>query len=267
MTFRSALDAGQVLMGLCIMYPSPGVVERIGPDWDWVWIDAQHGELGYSDVLGLVRACDLIRRPAIVRVASHEFGAIGLALDTGAAGVIVPMVNSPDEAWAVVQAAKFPPLGRRSFGGRRPIDMHGRLYAETANKEILLIVQIETPEALEAADQIAAVPGVDALFLGPDDLMLRRGGRMDAPHSSETMQRDLAAIGKACRDNGKFGVVPGVGRELTKSAVSAGFQMIIFGGDVSFLVNASKQVSREAREVLNREPELPAPPPVSRSLY
>src|SRR3989338_4096375 len=121
-SFRSALESGAPQLGLCIMYPSPGSLERIGPDWGWAWIDGQHGELGYQDVLALVRACDLIQRPAFVRVPGHEFGAIGHALDMGATGVIVPVVDTPEQASSVVKAAKFPKLGGRSYGGRRPID-------------------------------------------------------------------------------------------------------------------------------------------------
>jgi len=104
----------------------------------------QHGELGYADVLGAVRACDLVKRPALVRVPAHEASSISLALDTGAAGVIIPCVDTPQEARAVVDAAKFPPLGKRSYGGRRPIDLYGRSYADAANTEILLVCQIES---------------------------------------------------------------------------------------------------------------------------
>jgi 2-keto-3-deoxy-L-rhamnonate aldolase RhmA len=110
-----------------------------------------------------------------VRVAGHEAGPIGLALDMGATGVIVPCVDTAEQARALVTAAKFPPLGNRSYGGRRPIDLHGRMYAHTANEDTLLLLQIESPLAITNAEQIAAIPGVDGLFLGPDDIMFRRG--------------------------------------------------------------------------------------------
>ena len=127
------------------MYPSPGALERIGGDWDWIWIDGQHGELGYQDALSLVRACDLIGRPAVVRVPGHEAGPIGKALDMGAAAVIVPCVDTPEQATIAVDAAKFPPLGKRSYGSRRNIDFQGRSYSDTANDDTLLIIQIESP--------------------------------------------------------------------------------------------------------------------------
>jgi 4-hydroxy-2-oxoheptanedioate aldolase len=228
------------------------VVERIGPDWDWIWIDGQHGEMDYNDMLALVRACDLIQRPSFVRVPSHEFGPIGKALDMGASGVIVPVVDTPDQARAVVHAAKFPPLGGRSYGGRRPVDLQGRTYSDTANTDTLLVVQIESPQAIENADAIAATPGVDALFLGPDDVMLRRGYSMTTPRSRETLGKDMEAVAAAARKHGKLSVMVGVGAEMLTLSVSCGFNLIVAGGDVGFLANASKQASAEARAIADR---------------
>lgn len=249
-SLRTALQSGVPQLGLVVMYPSPGVVERIGPDWDWIWIDGQHGELGYQDVLGIVRACDLVQRSAIVRVPGHERGLIGLALDTGAAGVIVPQVGSVEEAKTVVKAAKFPPLGDRSYGGRRPIDFHGRTYSDTANEDTLLFAQIESPEAIEQAEAIAAVPGVDVLFLGPDDVMMRRGFSMTAPRSKDSLGRDMQAVVTACRNQGKFACMVGVGREMLTLCLQMGFHLIVSGGDVPFLANSSKQAATEARDIL-----------------
>ena len=121
----------KINLGLCMMYPSPGVVERIGADWDWIWLDGQHGEMaGYETMLQMVRACHLIRRPAYVRVPGHEAAWTSLALDMDADAVIVPQVDSGDQARELVRRAKFPPLGNRSFGGRRVINLHGRGYFE-----------------------------------------------------------------------------------------------------------------------------------------
>ena len=250
-SFRTALAAGIPQLGLSIMYPSPGVIERIGADWDWIWIDGQHGQIGYNDVLALVRACDLIRRPAIVRVPGHEFGPIGMTLDTGAAGVIVPCVDTPDQARAVVNAAKFPPLGKRSYGGRRPIDLAGRNYADTANDDVMLIVQVESPEAIANADAIAATPGVDALFLGPDDIMLRRGYSMTETRTKATLGSDMEAVANACRRHNKCSVMVGVGPEMLQLCASMNYNMVVSGGDVLFLATSSKETAAEAREMLS----------------
>lgn len=268
-SIRPALKTGAPQLGLCVMYPAPGIIERIGPDWDWLWIDGQHGELSYEDTLAHVRACDLVGRPAMVRVPSHEFGRIGLALDMGAAGVIVPVVNTPDEAKAVVKAAKFPPLGGRSYGGRRPIDLHGRLFSDTANDDTLCICQIESPEAIDNADAIAAIPGVDALFLGPDDVMLRRGFKMNEPRNKETLGKDMEKVMDACRKHGKIGCMVGMGAEMLKLSLSMGFSMIVAGGDVPFLANTSKSTAAEAREILkgHKSAAPPSGQPVATSPY
>ena len=269
-SLRKMLDSDpqRPLLGLSVMYPSPGAVERIGPDWDWMWIDGQHGEMGYEQTLALVRACDLIQRPAVVRVPGHEAGAIGKTLDMGAAAVIVPCVDTPEQARLVVDAAKFPPLGKRSYGGRRPIDFLGRNYSDTANHDTLLIAQIESPQAIENADAIAAVDGVDALFLGPDDLMLRRGFSMTAAKSRETLGRDMEAVMAACRKHDKIGVMVGVGEEMLRLCLSMDFRMIVGGSDVGFLAGGSKKAAGEARNVIGAaKPGASAPGLEAKSIY
>lgn len=233
--------------GLTITYPSPGVVERIGPDWDWIWIDGQHGELSYGDMLGLVRACDLVQRPAIVRVPANESGAIGQALDMGAAGVMVPLVNSAAEARAAVQAAKFPPLGQRSYGGRRPIDRHGRLYAERANTDTLLVVQIETPESLRNVDEIAAVPGVDVLFYSGDDMLMRLGGRMNEARPEDELESDLTRVASVCSRWQKLSGMAAYSPAMLARSLLHGYSLIAGGSDVGLLATSSSEAALRAR--------------------
>lgn len=255
--------SGEPQLGLCIMYPAPGVVERIGPDWDWIWIDGQHGQLGYTEILALVRACDFVRRPAFVRVPGHEPATISLALDMGAAGVIVPQVHTVQQAEALVTAAKFPPLGDRSFGGRRPIDLLGRGYAEDANQRQLLVVQIESLEAIENAEAIAALPGVDGLFLGPDDITLRRNGQMTAPTDPELLSGYMETVAFACHRYGKQSVMVAGGKPTLELCFKLGFSMIVAGGDAAFLAQSSKAASEAARhlseECLNAIPPKSVP--------
>jgi len=232
------------------MYPSPGVVERIGPDWDWIWIDSQHGQIDYSDALALVRACNLVGVKAFVRVAGHERGPIAVALDTGADGIIVPQVENADDARAIVKAAKFPPLGERSYGARRCIDREGRLYVEEANIRTEVICQIESPDALERAEEIAAVPGVDGLFLGPDDYMLRQGLSMNTPRTEETLGEAFEKLMAACKQHGKKGMAVGIGDGVPQLCSRLGYHYIVGGTDVSFLANTSTTKSAELRKAL-----------------
>jgi 4-hydroxy-2-oxoheptanedioate aldolase len=250
--FLVRLRQGIPQLGLSMMYPSPGVIERIGCDWDWIWVDAQHGQLGYSDVIAMVRACDLAKRASFIRVPGHEFGPIGLALDTQPTGVIVPCVDTPEQARDIVNAAKFPPMGKRSYGGRRPIDLVGRDYSDSANRDVLLVCQIESPQAIENVDAIAATPGVDALFLGPDDILLRRGHSMTAKRTPDMIKPDMLAVANAARKHKKLAVTVGVGAEMFKLCVEMGFNMIVAGGDVMFLAGGSKQASTDARAFLQQ---------------
>lgn len=250
MSLTTRLASGVPQLGLAVMYPAPGVVERIGADWDWIWIDSQHGEMGYEQILQLVRACDLVERPALVRVSDHGFGNIGKTLDMGAAGVVVPCVDTVEQARLVVAAAKFPPLGNRSYGGRRVIDRSSRRYSDASNDETMCIIQIESPEAISNAPAIAALPGVDALFLGPDDIMLRRGFGVDQARDEANLGADMRSVVKACRDHGKYAVMVGVDPSMFKLCVELGFHLIVAGGDVPFLALGSKKASAEARATL-----------------
>jgi 4-hydroxy-2-oxoheptanedioate aldolase len=263
-SFRDRLAAGETQIGFCSMYPAPGILERVGGDWDFVWIDAQHGELDYTDQLALVRACNLVGAAPIVRVPWLEAGSIGRALDMAAAGVIVPCIDSVAEARAAVDAAKFPPLGRRSYGGRRPIDLVGRTYSDRANVESLLFLQIESPRALDVAAEIAALDGVDGLMLGPDDMLLR-GVAMTTPRTPETLAADMRGVAEAARKHGKLVIGIGFDDVMIRLNVELGVQMIVSGGDVPFLAGGSKAASGLARKLLGQK-ERPASALVS-SIY
>lgn len=251
---RSRLDAGKVQFDLCSMYPAPGIIERIGRDWDFVWIDAQHGQQDYRDILDAIRACEIVGTGSLVRVPWLEAGAIGKALDAGCDGVIVPCVDSLEEAKAAIDAAKFPPHGRRSYGARRQIDLHGRTYADTANHDQLLVVQIESPAAVDIAEEIAALPGVDALMIGPDDLLLRRGISMSTPRSPDLLRSDMERIATAARNQGKSAIGLGFDEAMIGLNIELGYQLIVSGGDVPFLATSSSAAAARARKVLDGAP-------------
>jgi 4-hydroxy-2-oxoheptanedioate aldolase len=249
---QKKMQENRPALGFCIAYPSPGVIERIGPDWDWIWLDGQHGELNYESILACVRAAELVKVPAVIRVANHDYGSIGRALDMGAAGVMVPMIDDVEGAKIVVKAAKFFPLGQRSYGGRRPLDLIGRQYAHTANDDTLLIAQIETKKGLANAEAIAAVPGIDALFLGPDDLALQYGMMMDQARPidfyAEVLDKMALAVKNAGKITGAFAATP----EILELAVGMGYQLLVTSGDVSLLASGSKNVRARLDEVTQK---------------
>ncbi|MBM0123744.1 HpcH/HpaI aldolase family protein [Pimelobacter simplex] len=169
------------------------VADRI----DWLGVDLQHGDLEPSDVAPLVRAS---RVPVLVRLSSHDGAHLARMLDTGAAGVVVPGVESADQASQLVAAASLPPRGRRSTG-------LCRAALVPAGDRPLLLAMVETAAGLAAADEIAAVDGVDGIFIGPYDLSLSLG------EPSVTTDRMVAAISRvadAARRHGRtFGVFSG----------------------------------------------------------
>ena len=242
-SLRKQLENGQALIGLSVTYPVPGVIEQIGPDWDWIWIDSQHGQHDYVSILNCVRAADLVGSPSIVRVPDHDYGVIGRALDTDASGVMAPMVNNAEQAEAVARAAKFAPVGLRSYGGRRVVDLGGLKYAHTANEDTVLVAQIETPEALANVDEIAAVPGIDVLFLGPADVSICRGLRMDESRPTDFFDPELKQIVSATRKHDKFAGAPFGSPEAALHAAELGVQLIGCASDSRFLGLASKQYS------------------------
>lgn len=236
------------------MYPSPGALERIGPDWDWVWLDGQHGQLaGYDTMLAMVRACHSVGKPAFVRVPGHEASWISLALDMDADAVIVPQVESPAQGAALVRAAKSPPLGDRSFGGRRPIDRHGRAYYADANASPRLICQIESPAALEQAEAIAALDGVDGLFLGPDDFLLRSGVDIRTGGDDALLAAATAKLASVCRPLGKAVLTVGAGDATFRLALENGATHIAVGSDVRFLAAGSQTAAARARQLPQTE--------------
>lgn len=237
-------------LGLCITYPSAGIIERIGADWDWIWIDAQHGQFGYNDILNLVRVCDLINRPAYVRVAGSEAGRIGQVLDMNVAGIVVPCVETAQEAKELVKAAKMPPLGKRSFGGRRVIDRNTRRYAERANHETKLILQIETPEAMSNIESIAAVEGVDALFFGPDDMRIRLGLPMDRPPTEEVLGGELTRMMEVCKAHRLKALTVAVTPGMFNFCYRLGMHMLVCAADSRLIGDSSKHEAHSFRELI-----------------
>ena len=141
---------------------------------DGVALDLQHGLIGMDQANGMAAAITAAGKPVITRVLWNDPGLIGQALDFGSSVVIAPMVNSVDQAKALVKAAKYPPVGQRSWGGYAMVQASGKSAAEylkEANRDTLVFAMVETQEALDLVEQIAAVPGLDGLFVGPSDLV------------------------------------------------------------------------------------------------
>ena len=242
-SLREKLAAGEPQFGMAYSWPCAGIIEAAAEPFDFCWIDAQHGPWDTAALMNAVRACDLMGKPALVRVADHTYGRIGLALDMAPAGIILPCVETTEQAQAIVQAACFPPRGNRSFGGRRAIDRHGRTYAQDPKLQPLVIAQIETPRGLEYVESIAAVEGIDVLFFGPEDMKMRLGLSLDLPIRSPEVAPSGRAITEACRRHGKLAMtVSGTPADIEWS-LKAGFVLINVAGDAGLIRRAVSETA------------------------
>ncbi len=222
---------GRTALGAWMMLREPLAAEvAASAGYDYVCIDAQHGLADEQTMSTMILAIARTDASPLVRVAANEAHLIGRALDAGAVGVIVPMVNSAEQARAAVAACRYAPDGVRSMGPVAAGVRYGGAYVPAANRSISCIVMVETREALDAVDEIVAVPGVDAVYVGPADLSVSMGMRPALDQPDPSFHEALGAVVDACR---RHGVVPGVHAtaELAEARFAAGFRMITVGYD------------------------------------
>ncbi len=207
---------------------------------DYVLIDNQHGEWDDASRIEAIRAVYLQNVVPMTRVRANDYGLIGRALDSGILGVIVPMVNSAEEAKAAAYAMRYAPRGGRSTADNLAAQFGGD-YGAWANDEVFLAVQIETAEAVANAEAIMAVDGVDACLLGPADLALSLGTVQGTPEHTEAVLQVL----EACRRTGKIpGIFAGT-PALARRWIDAGYRFITVGADARLLETAVRQTLQE----------------------
>lgn len=239
MRLRDTLGSGDESLGGWCAIPSAFTAEIIGRSgFDWVCIDTQHGLIGVETMVGMLQALDAADVPTIVRVPRNEAWMIAHAMDAGASGVIVPMVDTPPEAAAAAAATRYAPVGARSYGPTRAALRDRDFGPISANRAATCIVQIETPAAVDEVHAIAATSGVDGLFIGPSDLTLAMG--VGVGDVRDTSFRDAArSVVAACRDEGKVaGIFCGTW-DAIDIAREDGFTMIAVQSDVRFLRTAA----------------------------
>jgi 4-hydroxy-2-oxoheptanedioate aldolase len=244
---KRAWAKGTVTFGAWLSIPSSFSAEVMAHQgFDWICIDLQHGLIDYQTAVTMLQAISTTPAVPFVRVPWNEPGIIGKVLDAGAYGIIIPLVNTPAEAQAAVAACRYAPEGRRSYGPVRAAYYAGRDYAERANEEIACIPMIETAQAVASLDEILAVQGIDAVYVGPADLSLTLGlpPRMD--HDDASFEAARRAIVEACRNRG---ITAGIHATSALAAkhVDAGFQMITVSSDLGAMTAAAAQDLRTVR--------------------
>lgn len=233
---------GETCRGVWVGIPSPFSVRLLARlPVDWLLIDAEHAPVDAQTLNLMVSAIAEARGPApIVRVPQASLENIKRALDAGAYGVLVPMVNTPEEAAQVVAWSRFPPQGQRSFGSAYAglsFDLSMREYLSNANEQILVAIQIESKTAMTNLEAIFSVPGIDLAFVGPVDLSISLGidPLPENPHPifQEALE-EIIAIGR--QHNLPLGIFCSSGKAAAER-IRQGFQFVNVTSDTTSLVN------------------------------
>jgi 4-hydroxy-2-oxoheptanedioate aldolase len=230
---------GRTLLGGWCTLPGSLAAEVIGRQGlGYVCIDQQHGMIDDSTAFPMLQGITAAGAVGIVRVRWNEPAAIMSALDAGAYGVVIPMIETPDDAAAAVRACRYPPRGQRSYGPIRVRDVFGSTDPDVID-DVACIVMIETAEAMERLDEIVSTPGVDAIYIGPSDLALALGEKPGT--KAPVLEEAIAKIVDACRRHGKaVGIHTGAG-EVARGYRERGFDFVTVFSDAGLLAWAVQE--------------------------
>jgi 4-hydroxy-2-oxoheptanedioate aldolase len=250
---RERLAKGELSLGIGLRQARTVDIAAVmaGCGYDWLFIDLEHGTMPLDTAVQIALAGLTAGITPLVRVPARQYAMATRALDGGALGIVMPHVDTAEEARAVVDHLKYPPAGHRSVAGAQPyLGFRALPMAEATarmNAETLVVVMLETPQAIANADAIAAVKGVDVLLIGTNDLAMELGLPGELGHAE--IARAYEQVIAACRRHGKW---PGMGgvyaEELMAKYVGMGMRMILSGNDLGMMTAAASQRARFLRE-------------------
>jgi 4-hydroxy-2-oxoheptanedioate aldolase len=244
---KAALAAGKPQIGTWLSLGNvlaARLMARIG--FNWLTVDLEHSPIDWSDAAILFGAIADAGCVPLARVPRGDHDHIKRVLDAGAFGIVVPMVDTVEEARAAIAAAKYPPAGNRSVGGTLHalnFDAKAADYYRHANDEILVVLQTESPRGVHNAEAIYSLPGVDAIFVGPNDLaaqMRDEDGSDPSPEEQEAMLGRILAIGK------KAGTPVGLhvqSPEAARKRIEQGWQFLAVGSELRMMVSGAQQIA------------------------
>lgn len=250
-SFKERLRKGEVLIGAAIETPEPDIAELMGMfGFDWFWIDMEHAPLEIKEVQTILQAMGRSETAPIVRVPWNDPVYVKRVLDLGAAGVIIPWVNSEAEAKAAVSACMYPPKGIRGCGPRRASwGTEFSEYVERANENVTVIVQLETRKAMKNLGRILSVSDVDGTMIGPADLSASLGfpGHPENP----VVQN---AIKKILRGHVGSRVAPGIASipQDARKHIEMGFRLVNVGSDLGFMESAAVETLKGLHEFVKK---------------
>lgn len=243
---RRRLEAGEPSIGTWISLPSPEAVEYISElPFDWLVIDAEHNPI---DITTLARMFAAMRPSGIapmVRIPWNTAENVKRVLDVGAWGIVFPMVNSKEEAEMIVEATRYHPDGNRSVGGGRhalSFGTTGAEYYRNANEQVLIVAQIEHIKGVENVDEILSVPGINACFIGPNDLAASMGLGLGVPLESDKpeLADAIKTIREACKRHGVASGIHTTGAAAVQQRINEGFQFCAMASELRYMVGYLK---------------------------
>jgi 2-dehydro-3-deoxyglucarate aldolase/4-hydroxy-2-oxoheptanedioate aldolase len=248
--FREKLKAGQTCLGTAITFTDATVTEALCQVLDFVWIDMEHNALSLETVQAHLMAAKGTETTALVRVRWNDPALIKPVLDIGAAGVIVPLIRSAEEARRAVAACLYPSEGIRGFGPRRASsfgELGGPEFCHAANASVMPIVQIEHIDAVEAIDEILAVPRLASILVGPNDLAGSMG-LMGQPRHPDVLKAIDSVIARARQAGISIGIGSSDDPEQILDWSARGVQWLTMACDYSLLLRAAKGVVAAVRQ-------------------
>lgn len=249
--FKSALAKDRKLVGSWSMCASPNAAEAMGwVGFDFLVLDIEHAPHSVAEAAACLRAIELTGTLPIVRLPDQDPTMIKFMLDAGARTLMVPMVETPEEAAQVVSLTRYPPHGKRGYALMTRASRYTAIgdYAKIADDTVTVIAQIETPEALARLEEIAAVPGVDSLFIGPGDLSASMDHRGNPGH--EDVRAAVFDFARRCEAVGKpAGTVFGA-PEMVAECFAEGFRYVACASDLAFMIGQARGALSRIREAI-----------------
>jgi 4-hydroxy-2-oxoheptanedioate aldolase len=262
--FKSELRAGRPKLGLFLNSHSPTVAEQLAySGYDWLLVDTQHGPMGYESLSGMLAGISNGGAKSLVRVGGYsDRPSIQQSLDMGADGVLVPYINTADEARQAVSCCRYPTVGTRSvYFPQRSMNREGLLgYAGAANNNVIVALQVETADCIKNIDEIGAVPGVDILFLGQNDLCMSMGlyEKYEFPHMYTSPELN-AATDKLRAAAKKNNIILGIflfGTSRVGEFLEKGFSFFSVGNDLHHILTQAGAYVKDV-EAVSKEKDRP----------
>lgn len=246
------LEKGELALGVGVRLARSVEIAKMmrASDFDWLFIDLEHGSLALETVSQIAIAAADNNIAPIVRVPTGQWDIASRALDGGAQGIVMPHVETEDDARQAVHHLRFPPLGHRATLGGLPqydyLPVKAAQVAREINALTLIAPMIESPQAVENAERIAAVEGIDVLFIGVNDLAQEMGlsGQLDHPRVADA----VGEVARAAAAQGKYAGIGGIGDEtLLRRYIGMGMRFILGGNDFALMMAAAKQRANALR--------------------